>query len=420
MNLEQFNLHWKEKFFYDFPTERFIFKKLAKNFDNKQIISISGLRRTGKTILIKQLIDYLIKVKSVKRDHIFYFSFDESQPTIEELLTNFQKIKNLDISNTKIYVFFDEIQKLENWQNQLKVYYDQFDIKFFVSGSSSLFISKLTTESLAGRNFDFYLPPLTFKEFLIFNGKEELTKKQNSFPGEIKKEFELFLKRQLIDLIDFNEENISDYIRNIIEKIIYVDIPKVFPVENKELLLRLANIIASNPGMIIEYESLSKELGINRVTLSNYLFYLEKAYLIKKIYNFSKNMMTSEKKSKKFYLSSTSFSPYLSPNADTSKLVENFVITESNAKFFWRTPQKDEVDVVLADYKKDKILPIEVKYKNSIAKKDLRSLTKFCLKFKITNALILTKDLEEIRIKTKDKKKIKIKFLPVWKWALQN
>jgi len=409
MNIEKHNQHWKEGFSYQFPINRDIFNKLSNNIKNRQIITISGLRRTGKTVLIKQLINLLIKEK-VSRTNILYFSFDEEQPKIEDIINEFEKVTNIDKNKTKVYIFFDEIQKLEDWQNQIKYYYDNFNIKFFVSGSSSLFIKKNAKESLAGRSFDFYIPPLSFKEFLIFRKKEELIKKNKLFKEEIKKEFSLFVKRQFIELVNENEEYISEYIKSILEKVIYIDIPKVFSIENNDLLLRLMKIIASNPGMIIEYENLSKELGINRTTLSNYLFYLEEAFLIKKVYNFSKNKITSEKKAKRFYLNSTSFFPYLNPDADESKIIENLIATETNSKFFWRTPQKDEIDFILED---KKIYPLEVKYKEKISNNDIKTVIKFCKKFKLNEGIIITKNDKKVKNILTENTKIKIKLLPI-------
>lgn len=416
MNLEKYNPHWKENYFYEFDKRRAIFDILIKNVRNRQIISISGLRRTGKTVLLKQLINYLIKEKT-PRLALLYYSFDEEQPKIEDIINEFEKLKG-NKEKSKLYIFFDEIQKLNNWQNQIKFFYDNHNIKFFVSGSSSLFIKNSAKESLAGRSFDFYLPPLNFKEFLIFRNKSELIQKPRIFKTELKKEFSLYTKRQFIETVGESEEFITEYVKSILEKIVYIDIPKVFPIENKELLLRLLRIIAANPGMIIQYENLARELGINRVTLSNYLFYLEEAFLIKKIYNFSKNRLTSEKKSKKFYLNSTSFFPYLNSIVEESKLIENLVAIETNAKFFWRTPFRQEIDFILE--KDKKIFPLEVKYKNIITNNDIKTMTKFCLKNKLNQATIITKDSEERKIISKEGKKIKIEYIPVQKFLLMN
>ena len=419
--MEKYNFHWREGFFYNFPKKRFLFNDIVKEIESKQIISLIGLRRTGKTTILKQVIDHLIKSKKVKREYILFYSFDEEQPKIEEIITEYEtKLGKelLDIKD-KIYIFLDEIQKLKNWQNQVKYYYDNYqNIKFFVSGSSSLFIKKHTQESLAGRIYEFVLNPLSFEEFLIFKNKEQMLKKKNLFEDTLKKEFLSYQKRQFIEIANKSEERVAKYIKTMIEKIVYQDIPKIFPIENEELLMRILKIIASNPGMLSDYGSLSKELGISRVTLSNYFFYLNESFLIKKLYNFSRNMLTSEKKMKKFYLTTTSFFPFLNNEIDESKLIENLIVAFVDAKFFWRTPQKYEVDVILKE--KSKIIPIEVKYKEYISKKDTKNLLRFCEKFNVEEAVMITqsKSNEEI-FKLKSGAKIRIKFIPVWKFLLQ-
>jgi len=419
--IEKYNFHWRRGFFYNFPKKRFLFNDIVKEIESKQIISLIGLRRTGKTTILKQVIDHLIKSKKVKREYILFYSFDEEQPKIEEIVTEYEtKLgKELLCIKDRIYIFLDEIQKLKNWQNQVKYYYDNYqNIKFFVSGSSSLFIKKHTQESLAGRIYEFVLNPLSFEEFLIFKNKGQMLKKKRLFEDTLKKEFLSYQKRQFIEIIDESEERVAKYIKTMIEKIVYQDIPKIFPIENEELLMRILKIIASNPGMLSDYGSLSKELGISRVTLSNYFFYLNESFLIKKLYNFSRNMLTSEKKMKKFYLTTTSFFPFLNNKIDESKLIENLIVAFVDAKFFWRTPQKYEIDVILKE--KSKIIPIEVKYKEYISKKDTKNLLRFCEKFNVEEAVMITqsKSNEEI-FKLKSGNKIRIKFIPAWKFLLQ-
>lgn len=417
--IEKHNFHWRKGFFYNFPKKRDLFNDISQEIKSKQIISLIGLRRTGKTTILKQLIDYLIKSEKTKREHIIFYSFDEEQPKIKEIMNEYETMigkEILDIKN-KVYIFLDEIQKLKDWQNQVKYYYDNYkNIKFFISGSSSLFIRKHVQESLAGRIYEFVLEPLSFKEFLLFRGKEEMVKKKKLFRDSLKKEATAYQKRQFVDIVEETEENVSKYIKTLIEKIIYQDIPRFFPIEHEDLLLRILKIVASNPGMLSDYESLSKELGISRVTLSNYFFYLEESFLIKKMYNFSKNMITSEKKMKKFYLTTTSFFTALNDQTDEPKVAENLAVISTGAKFFWRTPQKYEVDIIL---KNEKIIPIEVKYKKTIQKKDTLNLLRFCRKFNIKEALMITKDEENEKEINYKNNKIKITFIPLWKWLLK-
>ena len=412
--IEKHNFHWRKGFFYNFPKKRKLFNKIAKEINSRQIISITGLRRTGKTTILKQIINKLI-ISGIKREQILFYSFDEEQPKIEDIIHEYESKTGKEILEIKnrIYIFFDEIQKLDNWQNQIKYYYDNYqNIKFFISGSSSLFIKKHIQESLAGRIYEFILRPLSFEEFLIFRNKQDLIKNKKLFQESIKKEFLTYQKRQFIEIVNENEDNVAQYVKTMIEKIVYQDIPKIFSIEHEELLIRILKIVASNPGLLSDYERLSKELGINRVTLSNYFFYLEESFLIRRMYNFSKNMLTSEKKMKRFYLATTSFFPFLNNDIDEGKLIENLVVVFCDAKFFWRTPQKYEVDIILTE---KGILPVEVKYKNHISEKDIKTLIKFCEKFGVKNAIMITKNkLAE------EKNKIKIKFIPVWLFCLNE
>lgn len=420
--IEKHNFHWQRGFFYNFPIKRRLFSDLLNEIDSRQVISLIGLRRTGKTTILKQLIDRLITSRSTQREHILFYSFDEEQPKIEHIIQEYETRLGKDLSETKSrrYIFFDEIQKLENWQNQIKYYYDNYkNIKFFISGSSSLFIKKRTQESLAGRIYEFTLFPLSFEEFLIFKNKEELIKKKKLLQDSIKKEFLAYQKRQFIEIVHESEERIGKYVKTMVEKIVFQDIPRIFPIEYEELLLKILRIIAYNPGMLSDYDSLSKEIGINRITLSNYFHYLEESFLVKKLYNFSKNMLTSEKKMKKFYLTTTSLYPFLNEQIDEAKLIENLVVISVDAKFFWRTPQKYEVDIIL--YKKGKIVPIEVKYKENITNKDLKNLFRFCEKFNVEEALLLTKDeFSESKFELKNGKNLKIQFIPVWRFLLDR
>lgn len=415
--IEKYNFHWKEGFKYSYPKKRELFDALLKQIHSRQIISVIGLRRTGKSVLLKQLIDHLIETEKTPRESILLVSFDEEQPKIGEIIAEYEAKTGKNTAKNRLYIFLDEIQKLENWQNQLKYYYDNYEnIKFFISGSSSLFIKKQTRESLAGRLYEFQLYPLSFKEFLTFRNKEELISKSQLFAEELKREFSAYAKRQFIELINENEETIELYTRTTVEKIVYQDIPKIFPIENASLLIQILKIVASNPGLLSDYESLSKEIGISRITLSNYFFYLEEAFLIQKMYNFSKNMTTSEKKMKKFYLTTASFFPFLNPDIDETKLIENLIVNATKARFFWRTPQKYEIDIILS--KNKEILPIEIKYSGNITKKDMKNLIQFCKKYHLNKAALITKDISREEEITREKgERIKITLAPAFQFA---
>ncbi len=391
---------------------RELFEEIVNYVKDKQIIAITGLRRTGKTVLMHHLIDYLLKQHP--RESILYYSFDLFDSKIEAILEYYEKKVGIPVKKEKVFVFLDEIQKHNNWENELKVLYDNFsNIKFFISGSSSLFIEKKTKESLAGRTFSFNLMPLTFKEYLKLKKIRFDKKRVSLYKREIEDAFEHYLKTggfpELINELD--EIKISRYIKElIVDKIIYIDIPQTFKIEEPALLLTILSIISSNPGMIVDYESLASDLKRNRKTISNYMAYLEKAFLIKKVYNYSRNILTSEKKLKKFYSTSTAFS-YLF-NAEKGRIIENSILMNHDFKFFSRTGEK-EVDFIAKE--NSKVIPIEVKYSSKIREKEIKGLLKFMEKYDITKGFVITKDYEsEEKIKGN-----KIRFIPLWKWLLE-
>ncbi len=394
------NRHWEKGFNYNFPKKRLLYEKIIPFLNKRFIISIVGLRRTGKTTIMKQIIDYL--TKNINRKRILYYSFDEPAE-LKEVIENYLKISGYSVED-KLYMFLDEIQKVEDWQNKIKTYYDNYpNIKFIVSGSSSLHIRK-KSESLAGRIVEFELEPLSFKEYLIFKEKEDWVNDQKLFANNLREEFEKYIFRQFIEIIDEDLETIKQYVESIIRKIIFEDIPFIYPVEQPQVLLRVMQIVANNPGMLLNYKNLSSDLNINEKTLSNYIEYMEKAYLLDKLYNFSKNLLTTEKKLKKVYLKTSSFCTTSFSNLN--KLIENSVVIQLKSNFFWR--QNFEVDCILVNDKE--IIPLEVKYKDDIKQKDIKGIKKFIDKYDIAKGFILTRNLE--------KEEGNLKYIPVWKYLL--
>ena len=418
MEISDLNPWWKNgrvEIEYERSIARPSLKEIINFIEERQILTIIGLRRAGKTTIIHQIINHLLN-KKVKKENILYYNFDMGTLEIEEMINKFEAITNVKIKEEKVFIFLDEIQKLDNWHNKLKLIYDlNKNIKFFITGSASLFIEKKTKESLAGRIFSFQLTPLTFKEFLLFKDLK-YEKNIDLWKKEINNFFIDYLKTggfpELVD--EKNNEKIKAYIKeSIIDRLIYIDIPQVFKIDEPELLIKLINIISSNPGMIIDFNNIASDLKRNRKTIASYLFYLEKAFLIKKFYNFSSNFLTSEKKGKRFYPASTAFAYFF--DVEMSKLVENTVAIALDTKFFYRK-QNQEVDFIKVKKNKE-LRAIEVKYKENIKKEDLAGLkhffNRFSEKFEVKSFLI-TKNLEDI-IKLDE---FKLNAIQCWKWLL--
>jgi len=400
MNLLKYNRHWEKNFFYPYKKHRAIFHRLIDVAANRQIVQISGLRRTGKTTLLLQLINYFMDQR-YDPFRLCYFTFDEERPTLEELLEEFSKQTHVNFNREKICFFLDEIQKLPDFQNQLKVYYDLYpNIKFIISGSTSLFIKRKSQESLAGRIQSFNLMPLSFQEYLDFTDNLDILEKPLLFQQEIKNQFEIYLNSQFIESIPLDVHSKREYFTGIIRKIIFEDIPSTFSISNPEALWQIVRMLAYQPGLIIDYRNLANDLGYSNKTISNYLYFLEESFLVKKLYNFSRNQITSEKKLKKYYLASTAFCWALTDFLDTGRQVENLIASLKNYQFFWRDAYHHEIDFISIE--NENILPIEIKYKNKIQPKDRKNMTIFLKKFSCQKGIIYTKNFEENRFSVGD------------------
>lgn len=404
--IEKANSWWAEEFDVKWFKEREIYKNIIKFIKARQIIALTGLRRVGKTSIIKKII-YEYLNKGFSRGNIFYFSFDEfSDIRLMELLIIYEKIIGKKMKNEKFLIAFDEIQKLENWSGQLKVIYDLYpNIKFIISGSESLFIRKKSKESLAGRIFEFRVNPLNFNEYLIF---KDIRIENIWLQRELlTREFLKYLRNNgFPEIINSSEEVVEKYIKEgVIEKIIYRDIPEVFEIKDSGLMKSIFEAIYNNPGQIIEIQNLANDLNVSRQLVSTYLEYLEESYLIRKLYNFSKNARKVQRKLKKYYPSIAN--PLLIKN-DFSKIFEQVIVNELKAEFFWRDAYKNEVDIILT---KPELIAIEIK-SGEIKERDLEPLRKFVKKYMVKKAIVISYETE---------KKVKsIDIIPFYKYLLEK
>lgn len=407
---KDFNPWWQGKFRVEFK-EREIYRKIQKFIPLPQIIALTGLRRVGKTTLMLKIIEDAIN-GGFEPKNIIYFSFDEFREIeIRKVIRAYEEMIEKDFRNEKYLLLLDEVQKLNNWGDQLKVIYDTFkNIKIIISGSEYLFIKAKSKESLAGRIFEFKLNPLSFKEFLSFKGID--LKPIGLYEMELRKLFnEFILTSGFPELVGIKEkEIIKKYImEGIIEKVIYRDLTRLFRIKDLSVIESLINIFMEEPGQIIELSDLAKELKISRQTLSNYLCYLEESFLIRKLYNFSKSRRKVERKLKKYYPTIVSVNLlFKEDDLSKSKVFECLVVNQLGAEFFWRDTYKNEIDVIIAD---GKVTPIEIKY----GKIGTKALMVFSKKFKVNESYIISLEKEE---QQKINGKV-ISIIPAFKFLLK-
>jgi predicted AAA+ superfamily ATPase len=391
--LRDLNPWWKEEFRIEYK-QRGIYDQIKKFIPLPQIIAFTGLRRVGKTTLMLKIIEDAIEDGFDSRA-IIYFSFDEFREVeIRAVMNEYEELMEREIGNGKYLLLLDEIQKLSNWENQLKSFYDVFGkrIKIIISGSESLYIRRKRKETLAGRIFEFKVELLTFKEFLLF--KEVNFEPVGLYERELAKLFNEFTSTfGFPELVNIKEKDvIKKYVKeSIVEKVVYRDIPGLFKIKDISVIESLLNVIMEEPGQLIELSGLAKELKISRQTLSNYLMYLEESFLIKKLYNYSGSRRKTERKLKKYYPAVISADLlFREDDLSKSRVFECLVVNQLNAEFFWRDPYKNEVDIVTTN---GEPVPIEVKY----GKMDFKGLLAFMKRFNVKEGYVISRDKEEIR-----------------------
>lgn len=415
--LERFNPWWrtgsvKAEWLKEY--KRKPYHEIKKYVEKKQILLIWGLRRLGKTTLMYQAISDLLK--ETGRKNVFYFSFDEIAFDLKDVLEGYQKFilgKTFEGAKERIYIFLDEIQKVADWENKLKLYYDLYpNVKFFISGSASVALRKISKESLAGRILDFLVKPLSFGEFLEMNGHD--LKKIKESPDLWNREalplFYRYIKYGMFPelVAEEDEEFARKYLlNNVIDRIIYKDLPEEFEIKDVELLKMLVYILGKNPGMIVNYKSIAKDLGRDQRTIANYFEYLEFGLLVKFVFNYRGSPIASARKMKKAYFSTPNI--VFAFNQDIERILpamlENLVASETDAKYFYRNGF--EIDFILPN--NGKLDAIEVKK----TEKDVKQIKKLKEKFggKVGKAIIVDMEKEG---ETDD-----VAIIPAWKFLLE-
>ena len=426
--------------------KRDIFTKLVNNLKEKKITSILGPRRVGKTTLQHQLIDNLLKT-GVDEKRILFLQFDvieiRQKGIIKELVTILSERLNepLDELSETIYLFLDEVHKLENWAEEIKQFQDmKLKIKFIVSGSSSLRIIKGAGESLLGRINHFLIYPLNFREYLSIKNIKvdppgfnytELKKTQSKLIDKTNK-INLCLREYLLkggypEIVDKGLRESFRLLLDYKDLSLQRDLFEMEGVRDVKSIRELLNVLASLAAERITYSKLASILGIKADTVKRYLGLLEDIYLLHESKVFSRKPYFSVRKERKVFLIDNGMLNAMSMRYEIEeeympKLIENTCIRtvldiESEKSFapsvnYWLDEFGKEIDIILEN--DGAILPIEVKFKNQIIKKDLQVVKKFLKQFGLKKGIIITKDLL-------DKQIIEAKetlFIPAWLFLL--
>jgi len=358
------------------------FSKLVEA-DIRRAVVLMGPRRVGKSVLMQQQIQKLLR-RGIPPRSIAYLSLDQpiyANLAIHELVEHIRNASALKKQRLN-FLFLDEIQYLGEWDRHLKIFVDMNpQTKCAVSGSAAVVLHTKRRESGAGRFTDFLLPPLTFHEHLQLQKLGHLVSFQQ---GQWKTRSIKTLNEHFIRYLDiggypeilFSEsirKNVENFTRtDIAEKVIQSDLPGFFDIQNSRELNALMLTLALNTAQEFSMETLCKISGVPKPTIVRYLKYLEDAFLIKVIDRMNPAPRRFKPASNfKVYLTNTALrSAFAGPTQpkDMGALVETAIFAQwlhANQTLHYARWKGGEVDMVHLDGLQKPLWCVEIKWSDS-------------------------------------------------------
>lgn len=403
------------------------FCRLALETRVRRAVVLIGPRRVGKTVMLKHFIQRLLD-DGVLGVRILFASLDTplySGRSLESLVRMFIE-QHQHAPGDQIWVIFDEVQYLKDWEVHLKSLVDSYaQVRFIASGSAAAALRMKSRESGAGRFSEFVLPPLTFAEYLAFAGCEEALIIEREEEG-------VGLSRYLAtDIAALNGEflnylnyggfpeavmnpviraNPSRFLRqDIIDKVLLKDLPSLYGISDTQELNRFFNVLAFNTGDELGLEDLSKHSNIGKQKLTEYLEYLEAAYLIRRVHRIDDNALRLQRaRTFKVYLTNPSVRAALfgfvsgddeamgnlAETAVWSQWLHDTAISQSLHYARWKSGRQTlEVDIVSLDASTQKPrFAVEIKWSDRIPQQlqDLRGIRELAAKHPLARRPLVT------------------------------
>ena len=315
----RFNPWWEAPYQPNFISREAYLKNLLALRATKDIILLTGLRRIGKTTLMKMIIHSLIKDYGIKPSHIFYISLDFyglEHYSILQIVEEFLKIQKIPTAQ-KTFLFLDEIAYKKDFSLQLKNLYDTFNVKIYAS-SSSASVLKDKKALLTGRERIVEILPLTFKEFMKFRGIS------------IKKADRHILEQTFLEYMEIGgmPEYVltgdPEYIKQLIDDIIYKDVISRHNIKNETAVRDFFRLLMERAGKQLSLNKISKIMGISVDTAKRYLNYFSSTFIIYPIERCGK-LNERIKSPKKIYAGDVGIRNTVTGMRDLGAIFENLV-----------------------------------------------------------------------------------------------
>ena len=277
--------------------------KIMAYVDTPFVKIITGVRRCGKSTILKMIMEKLQKEKNVPADRIVSYRFDSMEYEDMTAKQMFSELKGRIGQSGKTYFFLDEVQEVSGWEKVVNSLSSDYDTDIYVTGSNSRMMSSEISTYLTGRYISFRIYTLSFEEYLTF-------KSQYDTVGDVKKEFADYVRLggfPVTHLQKYTQEEVYTIVRDIYNSTVFSDIVRRSQIRKIDQLERIVKYTFSNVGNTFSAKSISDYLKAEQRKLDNetvysYLEKLEKAYLLHRCSRYDLQGKEILKTQEKFYL----------------------------------------------------------------------------------------------------------------------
>lgn len=281
--------------------------KIMPFVDTPFVKILTGVRRCGKSTILKMIIKKLREEKHVDDEQILSYRFDSME--YEDMTTKelYLELKSKIIQSKKTYLFLDEIQEIEGWEKVVNTLASDFDVDIYITESNSRMMSSEISTYLTGSYITFYIYTLSFEEYLMF-------KKSYTTLKDLKQEFSQYVRLggfPATHLQDYSQDEVYTIVKDIYNSTIFSDIVRRNPVKKIDQLERVVKYTFNNIGNTFSAKSISnyfksEQRKIDNETVHSYLEKLQKAYILHKCSRYDLQGKNILKTQEKFYLADVS------------------------------------------------------------------------------------------------------------------